>query len=118
MSPTASGPDEIATEHGTHPYDNKAPGYGKRWQKTCCSLPMGHRRRHQRLLRPHRHHLAMERIRRRSGDRKANKLILRFLKAGVLSEEQFIRTDAGLPKGGIVSPLLANIALGVIEERY
>jgi group II intron reverse transcriptase/maturase len=64
------------------------------------------------------HHLTMERIRGRSGDRKANRLILRFLKAGVLSEEQFIRTDAGTPQGGIVSPLLANIALGVIEEKY
>jgi len=64
------------------------------------------------------HHHTMERIRRRSGDKKANRLILRFLKAGVLSEEQFIRTDAGTPQGGIVSPLLANIALGVIEEKY
>ncbi len=47
------------------------------------------------------HHQAMERIRRRSGDRKANRLILGFLKAGVLSEDQFIRTDAGTPQGGI-----------------
>jgi hypothetical protein len=41
-----------------------------------------------------------------------------FLKAGILSEDQFIRTDAGTPQGGILSPLLANIALGVIEEKY
>jgi hypothetical protein len=60
----------------------------------------------------------MERIRRRSGDRKVNRLIWAFLKAGVLSEDQFIRTDAGTPQGGIVSPLIANIALSVIEERY
>lgn len=64
------------------------------------------------------HHQVMERIRRRSADRKVNRLLLMFLKAGVLSEDQFIRTDAGTPQGGILSPLLANIALGVIEEKY
>ncbi len=46
------------------------------------------------------------------------KLVGQFLKAGVLSEEQFLRTDAGTPQGGILSPLLANIALSAIEERY
>ena len=64
------------------------------------------------------HHHVLERIRRRSADRKVNRLIRAFLKAGVLSEDQFIRTDAGTPQGGIISPLLANIALGIIEERY
>jgi group II intron reverse transcriptase/maturase len=64
------------------------------------------------------HHGLMERIRRRVGDGKVNRLVSAFLKAGVLSEEQFLRTDNGTPQGGILSPLLANIALGVIEERY
>jgi len=59
----------------------------------------------------------MGRIRRRSADRKVNRLLLLFLKAGVLAEE-FIRTEAGTPQGGILSPLLANVALGVIEEKY
>lgn len=47
-----------------------------------------------------------------------NRLLVQFLKTGVLSEEQFLRTDAGTPQGGIISPLLANIALSLIEERY
>jgi len=64
------------------------------------------------------HHQVLERIRRRCGDRKVNRLLLMFLKAGVLSEDQFIRTDAGTPQGGTLSPLLANVALGTIEERY
>jgi group II intron reverse transcriptase/maturase len=64
------------------------------------------------------HHQVMERIRRRCGDRKVNRLILLFLKAGVLSEDQFTRTDSGTPQGGILSPLLANIALSAIEEKY
>jgi group II intron reverse transcriptase/maturase len=64
------------------------------------------------------HHGLMERVRRRIGDAKVNRLILAFLKAGVLSEKQFARTDDGTPQGGILSPLLANIALSELDERY
>jgi RNA-directed DNA polymerase len=64
------------------------------------------------------HHGLMVRVRRRIGDNKVNRLIVAFLKAGVLSELQFYRTDVGTPQGGILSPLLANIALAAIEERY
>jgi hypothetical protein len=60
----------------------------------------------------------MVRVRRRIGDSKVSRLVLAFLKSGILSEEQFVRTDAGTPQGGILSPLLANIALAAIEERY
>jgi hypothetical protein len=60
----------------------------------------------------------MERIRKRVGDAKVNRLVVAFLKSGVLSEAQFSRTETGTPQGGILSPLLANIALSVIEERY
>jgi RNA-directed DNA polymerase len=64
------------------------------------------------------HHLLMNRVRQHCADRKVNRLLVQFLKAGVLAEEQFLRTDAGTPQGGIASPLLANIALSIIEERY
>lgn len=64
------------------------------------------------------HHALMTRVRRRVGDTKVNRLLLAFLKAGALSEEQFLRTDSGTPQGGILSPLLANVALATIEERY
>ena len=64
------------------------------------------------------HHLLMDRLRQRIADRKVTRLVLQFLKAGVLSEEQFLRTDAGTPQGGVISPLLANIVLSTIEERY
>jgi RNA-directed DNA polymerase len=64
------------------------------------------------------HHGLMERVRRRVADPKVNRLIVAFLKAGILSEGNFLRSDAGAPQGGILSPLLANIALSVIEERY
>lgn len=64
------------------------------------------------------HHGLMERVRRRVADPKVNRLIVAFLKAGILSEGNYLRSDAGTPQGGILSPLLANIALSVIEERY
>ncbi len=64
------------------------------------------------------HHALMVRLRRRVGDGKVGRLVLAFLQAGILSEGQFLRSDSGTPQGGILSPLLANIALGAIEERY
>lgn len=64
------------------------------------------------------HHHLMNRLRTRVADKRVTRLVGQFLKAGVLAEEQFLRTDDGTPQGGIVSPLLANIALSAIEERY
>lgn len=64
------------------------------------------------------HHGLMRRIRKRIGDSKLNRLLLAFLKSGVMSKEQFFRTETGTPQGGILSPLLANIALSVLDERY
>lgn len=64
------------------------------------------------------HHSLMERVRGRIADRKVNRLLVQFLRAGVLTEEQFLITSKGTPQGGIISPLLANVALSVIEERY
>lgn len=64
------------------------------------------------------HHRLRNRVRQHCADRRVNRVLVQFLKAGALSEEQFLRTDAGTPQGGIISPLLANIALSVIEERY
>ena len=64
------------------------------------------------------HHHLMNRLRRRVADRKVCRLVRAFLKAGVLSESALVRTKAGTPQGGVLSPLLANITLSVIEERY
>lgn len=64
------------------------------------------------------HHLLMSRVRMRIRDIKVLRLIRAFLKAGVLTEDAFIRTSDGTPQGGILSPLLANIMLSAIEERY
>ncbi len=39
-----------------------------------------------------------------------------WLKAGVLEEGVFAPTEAGTPQGGVISPLLANVALHGMEE--
>jgi RNA-directed DNA polymerase len=64
------------------------------------------------------HHLLMQRVRRRVGDKKVLHLILAFLKAGILAEGNIRHPVAGTPQGGIISPLLANIHLAALEERY
>ena len=40
-----------------------------------------------------------------------------WLKCGVLDQGEFSQTDEGTPQGGVISPLLANIALHGMESR-
>ena len=40
-----------------------------------------------------------------------------WLKSGVMDQGQWFATTAGTPQGGVISPLLANIALHGMEER-
>ncbi len=65
------------------------------------------------------HTALMDRVRRRVGDKRVLGLVKGFLKAGVLSEDGVERdTITGTPQGGIISPLLANIALSVLDEHF
>ena len=45
------------------------------------------------------------------------RIIRAWLKAGVLDNEVFSSTEKGTPQGGVISPLLANIALHGMEEE-
>jgi len=65
------------------------------------------------------HRFLMDRVRRRVKDKRVLDLVRAFLRAGVLSEDGMDR-DAytGTPQGGILSPLLANIALSVLDEHF
>ncbi|MFE4330795.1 group II intron reverse transcriptase/maturase [Streptomyces sp. NPDC056831] len=46
----------------------------------------------------------------------ARELVRRWLKAGVVDRDRFAPTEEGTPQGGVVSPLLLNIALHGLEE--
>ena len=45
------------------------------------------------------------------------KQIRAWLKAGVMDGKKLFTTSEGTPQGGVISPLLANIALHGMEER-
>ena len=65
------------------------------------------------------HTALMDRMRRRVGDKRVLVLVKAFLKAGILTElgtEEDMVT--GTPQGGILSPLLANIALSVLDDYF
>jgi RNA-directed DNA polymerase len=65
------------------------------------------------------HTALLGRIRRRVSDKRVLMLVKAFLKAGVLTEEGLDRdTHTGTPQGGILSPLLANIALSGLDEHF
>ena len=64
------------------------------------------------------HAVLMDRVRRRVKDKRVLMLVKAFLKAGVLTElGENRQTHTGTPQGGILSPLLANIALSVLDEH-
>ncbi|GAB3176587.1 group II intron reverse transcriptase/maturase [Myceligenerans halotolerans] len=64
------------------------------------------------------HPALMDRMRARIGDKRVLGLVKAFLKAGILDIEAHLReTKTGTPQGGILSPLLANVALSVLDEH-
>jgi RNA-directed DNA polymerase len=65
------------------------------------------------------HTALMGRVRRRVGDKRVLALVKAFCKAGILTElGEREETRTGTPQGGILSPLLANIALSVLDDHY
>jgi RNA-directed DNA polymerase len=65
------------------------------------------------------HTALLGRVRRRVGDKRVVALVKAFCKAGVLTEAGLMQdTITGTPQGGILSPLLANIALSVLDDHY
>jgi RNA-directed DNA polymerase len=64
------------------------------------------------------HTALMDRVRRRVRDKRVLTLVKAFLKAGILTGAGEQRTTiTGTPQGGILSPLLANIALSVLDDQ-
>ena len=53
----------------------------------------------------------MKFIAHRIGDKRIQRMIKRFLKAGIVEDGNFKFSDEGTPQGGVISPLLGNIYL-------
>ena len=65
------------------------------------------------------HAALMDRVRKRVKDKRVLTLVKAFLKAGILSEDGIDRdSHTGTPQGGILSPLLANIALSLLDDHF
>jgi len=64
------------------------------------------------------HSVVMDRVRARVKDKRVLALVKAFLKAGVLTETGRLEdTHTGTPQGGILSPLIFNVAMSVLDEH-
>ena len=54
----------------------------------------------------------------RIADKRIVRLIVKWLKAGVLDDNKRIRTKEGTPQGAVISPLLANIYLHYVHDVW
>jgi len=62
------------------------------------------------------HRKLLSLLKQRIADKDILDLIWKFLKAGVMEDGLFARTETGVPQGGVISPLLANIYLNEFDK--
>ena len=54
----------------------------------------------------------------RIADRNFIRLIVRFLKSGIMEEGKYYATETGTPQGGVISPILSNIYLHYVLDLW
>ena len=64
------------------------------------------------------HEILLGLINRRISDRRVIKLCRQWLQAGVIENGKYYPTEKGSPQGGVISPLLANIYLHVLDSYW
>src|ERR1700686_4750567 len=64
------------------------------------------------------HEWTMQFVQHRVADNRILRLIQKWLKAGVMEEGEWKKTEVGTPQGAVISPLLANVYLHYVFDLW